>query len=141
MCNHSLKTQSILEYIIILAAVVVFILISTVGLGSGFNRGLSRNLNQRQRQVERDYTKRTRPPQEIQNQAYYAKPAKDLHEEDKGYIVGGHEKAGKYYFHEGPSDMSWVPQKGTITEEHSVPFTPMRPFDSGDLPVRGERRR
>ncbi|MDD5194832.1 MAG: hypothetical protein PHQ96_04040 [Candidatus Omnitrophica bacterium] len=105
--HEFLKTQSITEYIITLAAIVVAIIAGTVGL----RRGVETSLNTTHQALENNLS----APAEGQTKDLTA-----LYGEPEQYT--GNQTHEGYYFHEGDSDMSRVPPNGTIIETNDNPW-------------------
>jgi hypothetical protein len=113
------KSQSILEYLIVLTAIMVGIIASTVG----FHRGLQNSLDEKQMAIEANI-KGNETPQEVKNEAYYAAAHNRTDSAWSANIdqknISATFKPEQYYFHEGNSDMSGydttngtVPSAGT----------------------------
>ena len=115
------SAQSILEYVIFLTAAVVAIMVATVGLNTGVRNGLSTA-----EQVITDRISDTAAPSEIQTRDYYVAAGEHT---DAGYMAnttayGGAEYKNEYYFHEGDSDMSYVPAVGTVLDSDTSYVAP-----------------
>ncbi|MFH1771295.1 MAG: hypothetical protein ABH872_00590 [Candidatus Omnitrophota bacterium] len=105
--KKGIKTQSILEYIAVLTAVVIAIVAGTVGLRQGVDTGLS----QIQDEATNNIMKQTEPPENIASQDFYEPPGNlnDPKWNDQTDTYGGAEyNQGEYYFHQGESDMGYV---------------------------------
>ena len=61
------KSQSIMEYLIVLAAIMVGIIASTIGLRAGLQNSLDINQN-----ITEANVKSTEPTQRVKNETYYA---------------------------------------------------------------------
>ena len=105
----AIKAQSIMEYIITLAAIVVAIIIGTVGL----QRGISTSLNATHDDLQGNLSA------VAQGQT---KDLTGLYGNPNNYT--GNQTHEGYYFHQGPSDMSWVPAVGNTTSQHQNDWQP-----------------
>jgi hypothetical protein len=70
------SAQSILEYLIVLSAIIVVIIISTIGFNTGIQNslGLQNSLNTTQSDVE-VILNDANPPINVTNQSYYTPPS------------------------------------------------------------------
>ena len=74
------KSQSILEYLIVLTAIVFAIIVGTIG-PVGLNRGIQSSLDQAQEDIEDELTNEYHAPAGIQEERYYSAPQEDMFEE------------------------------------------------------------
>lgn len=101
------KGQSILEYIITLAVIVAAIIAGTIGMNSRVRKGLDDSLNATHENLTQDLEAiPTGETKDLGN--IYASQTPDPYT--------GNQTNGSYYFHEGESNMSYVPPVGCITE-------------------------
>jgi len=113
MFRKTIKSQSILEYSIFLATVIVALLIGT----GVYHNGLRDSLNISQ-EVMKKNVEGNDVPSEIRNEKYY----RDSRERsDSNWYTNLDNKnidpdfdPNKYYFHEGNTDTSHIPPQGTI---------------------------
>ena len=127
------KTQSILEYILAMTAIFIMVLIGTVGLKTGIQNNnlsdtLEGGLDSAQGEIDSDYIRRTEPSDDVVSQDYFSSPQEftsDSEWEQAGIHEGGDTYDGyggpeyntnQYYYHEGESDMSYVPTPGKVID-------------------------
>lgn len=124
--NH-LKAQSILEYLMVLAAIFIAILINTIGFHSGVQNslGLQDSLDTTQNTIETGIIRKAEPPQTVTGQPYYKNPSENVADPalsdpnvnnmDK---YGGPEYTGGYNYDEwvrdNPNSAYNAPAAGTI---------------------------
>ncbi|MDD5584312.1 MAG: hypothetical protein PHV55_04585 [Candidatus Omnitrophica bacterium] len=101
------SAQSIVEYIITLAAIVVAIIAGTIGLRTGIEKSLNKT-----REDMEDNLDTPAQGQEKNLTGLYGNPDE----------YTGNQTHEGYYFHEGPSDMSRVPANGTVIEVNENPW-------------------
>lgn len=107
------KSQSILEYLIILGAIILAIVANTVGL----QRSLQKNLDTNQKVLEAE-AKGSEAPANVKNEEYYASASQQSNSEwNNTDTYAGTAYKNQYYFHEGNSDMSYVPKEGTVLDK------------------------
>ena len=77
---NCLKAQSILEYLIVLAAIFIAIVINTVGFSTGIQNslGLQNSLNTTQNIIETGIIRNATPPQSVTGEAYYKQPSENV---------------------------------------------------------------
>ncbi len=107
------KAQVILEYLIVLTAIVVAIIGATVG----FRNGLERNLNINS-QIAQGIINGREAPTRIRQEPYYVNAQGRVDHRWHANIdaYGGLQFEANYYFHEGPSDTSHLPAKEKILD-------------------------
>ncbi|MFA5008578.1 MAG: hypothetical protein WC546_05095 [Candidatus Omnitrophota bacterium] len=78
--SDSLKAQSILEYLIVLAAIFVAIVINTVGFRTGVQNslGLQNSLDTTQNTIETKVVRNPEPPQTVKEQPYYKQSSENV---------------------------------------------------------------
>jgi hypothetical protein len=120
MMPKTTKSQSILEYLIVLTAIIVAFIATTVG----FRSGLQHNLDVNQKAVE-ERIESTTAPAEVKTEPYYTDSRQ---RSDSNWYVNADTKnispafqEGRYYFHEGNSDMSYVDADGTVLDTANPP--------------------
>jgi ABC-type lipoprotein release transport system permease subunit len=103
-----IKSQSMLEYLVTLVAIIIAIAAGTIGLNTGVTRGM----NNAQRDIAQNITQ-SNPPAQVMGESYYSPT--QTHTSDSNWQrvdYGGAQYKNEYYYHEGPSDMSYVPEEG-----------------------------
>ncbi|UCC95663.1 MAG: hypothetical protein JSW40_02660 [Candidatus Omnitrophota bacterium] len=119
------KSQSIIEYIVYLTAVIILILVGVLGLNVGVRGGLDAAENK----IDDELLDRTEPSSDIMEEEFYT-PKEENHFDDEWAnkdSYGGPEYApDEFYYHEGPSNMDYVPEDGKVlqTYEGSVEWRP-----------------
>lgn len=74
--TKTVKSQSILEYLIVLAAILVVIIINTVGFSTGVQNslGLQNSLNTTQNAIETTVIRNAAPSSKVASEPYYKAP-------------------------------------------------------------------
>ncbi|MCK9574314.1 MAG: hypothetical protein M0R20_08015, partial [Candidatus Omnitrophica bacterium] len=106
------SAQSILEYLIVLSAIIVVIIISTIGFNTGIQNslGLQNSLNTTQSDVE-VILNDANPPINVTNQSYYTPPSEITSNPNSTDTYGGPQYTGGYDYN------NWVnnnPDNGNI---------------------------
>ena len=130
--SSRLKTQSILEYLIVLSAILIVIIISTVGFSRGVQNslGLQNSLNTTQDAIETGIIRDTQPPDTVVSQSYYTAPSENVSDPalsnssvNNMDTYGGPEYTGGYNYDEwvrnNPDSAYNAPAAGTVISSDS----------------------
>lgn len=118
--------QSILEYLIVLSAIIVVIVINTIGFSSGIQNslGLQKSLNSTAQDVNTIVTD-SNPPASVTNQSYYNAPSENIPSFTNTY--NGVNYTGGYdydtWVRNNPNSAYNAPDAGTITNIEQVNST------------------
>lgn len=120
--QKTVKAQSILEYLLVLSAILIAIIVNTVGFHSGVQNSL--DLQKGLNTIQDGFSEGilvTEAPQKVTGQSYYT-PARD-HTSDQGWdnnidTYGGPDYTGGYNYDEwvrsNPNSAYNAPKAGTI---------------------------
>jgi hypothetical protein len=131
LLTKSVKSQSILEYLITLTAIVIAIIIGTVGLKQGVQNGL----DTAEDEIVNDYINDRDAPESVQEEGYYTPSSTDMFEGEAQSrdAYEGPQLSGGYYYHEGESNMDHVPEAGAIMDaDYSFVAPPVAGTTPGD---------
>lgn len=121
------KSQSIMEYLIVLTAIIFVILANTVGLKRGVQTSLDKNQKILETQAKGNET-----PENVKSEDYYtsAHPRNDSEWTNNTDKYNNTAYKNEYYFHEGKSDMSYAPDNNTILDRDDT-YVPPPPSGEG----------
>jgi len=109
---ETIKTQSILEYLIVLSSIIVVIMINTIGFNAGVQNslGLQNSLNTTQADAS-TILNDPRPPAHVLGEPYYVPPQTNTSNPNNTDSYGGPNYTGGYNYN------NWVnsnPENGNI---------------------------
>jgi len=116
------KAQSILEYLIVLSAIIVVIIINTVGFSTGIKNSLNlqKSLDITQNAIETGIIRDAEPPSDVTSEAYYKPTSEITSNPNKTDLYRGQEYTGGYdydtWVKNNPNSAYNAPEAGTIVE-------------------------